>query len=181
MKGEENMKTEKAYLKTTCLRLMTVFLLLFFWTLNVNAQSGDPPPPPVAPMDPYEGRGDAIDFRQGKITFTQAGKEATWKVRGGQVSLDQGAKRTSIKYSPDGKISKSYLSMSLKGKGSAFEVTYLRIKEGPAGSAEYNKKTAACTVRVTAFSAAGVEGSGTCTGEFKNGPSVARFQFSASP
>lgn len=180
-KGEEKMKTEKTFLRTTCLRLMTAFLLLLFWALNVNGQSGEPPPPPVAPLDPYEGGGNVVDFRQGKITFTQAGKETTWKIMGGQATIDQGAKRMAFKYSPDGKVNKSYLSMHLKGKGSAFEVTYMRIKEGPAGSAEYNKKTAACTANVTTFSAAGIEGSGTCTGEFKNGPAVARFQFSASP
>ncbi len=176
------MKTEKTYLKTTCLRLMTAFLLFLFWTLNVNAQSGDSPPPPVAPSSPYVDGGNFVDFRHGKITFTQAGKETTWKIRTGQVSLDHDAKSVAfLQYSPDGKAGKSYLSLFMDRKGSAFEVTSLRIKEGPAGSAEYNKKTAACTVHVTALGAAGVEGSGTCTGEFKNGPAVARFQFSASP
>jgi hypothetical protein len=174
------MKTEKAYLKANCLQLMTAFLLFFFWAWNVNAQSGDSPPPPVAPSDPYESTYE-VKLHQGKITFTQAGKETTWKIITNHASLDPGKKSIYLQYSPDGRAGKSYLSMSLKSKGSAFEVASLRIKEGTAGSAEYDKKTAACTVRVTEFSAAGVEGSGTCTGEFKNGPAVARFQFSASP
>lgn len=163
---------------------MGIVLSMLSWTTAVHGQG-------VAhKFKPHE----SYSLGHGEITFIHAGKESTWTAfrRSSSIGMhDEGGLYANLTYTLDGKDDKvTVLNLIIEAEkeGGHYVVEAVRFKNGQGVDALFKpsqSKTAACIVNVTKFDETGVEGSGTCTGEWKgrpaNTPAIARFTFNARP
>ncbi len=134
-------------------------------------------PPPVPPPTPGGGM-NMTEYKQGQITFTQGGKEATWPLTRGGVTQMMGMGGGSFTFKPSGGTGS--LMLSYQQIGGTPDLTTLSVRGGPAGDAQYNKRQGGCSLRVTQAAAGGVDGSGQCQGGFQGTP-ITRFAVTVKP
>lgn len=128
-------------------------------------------------------------FAQGKITFTQDGKEATWVLAKGDIKKPpspQPMTTVTLLYSPDGKLpggmGQPLFRLVFGRMMNMDSIAVLAVDTGPGGKGLANARTKAkCSLNVTQLDERGVTGTGTCLGPFEGGPSVTKFSFSATP
>jgi hypothetical protein len=128
--------------------------------------------------------GTLATYKQGQITFTQGGKEATWRLVEGGIDTVAGTWLVNLDYDPAGKPGPASLMVTITRPpaevGIPMGLDRLTLQGGPAGNATYGEPAARCTLKVTTLTPAAAEGSGTCTGTFKGGPAITKFAFKAS-
>lgn len=146
-----------------------------------------PTPQPPAQLQPPPGPGNPplmpggmtkTEYKQGQISFTQGGKEATWLLVQGGFTQMMGMGGGTFPFKPgsgNGSLMLSYQQM-----GGTPEIAALSVRSGPAGDAQYNKRQGGCSLRITQAGASGVEGSGQCQGGFQGTP-ITKFAFTVKP
>lgn len=128
----------------------------------------------------------ATTFHQGRITFTQGGKEATWLLSSGDLTNTTGANSmlmASLQYTPEGKpltAGGAHFALVFGKMGDIVSIASLAVLKGPAGDGVYRLQKASCTLRLTRLQPAGIEGTGACTGQFE-GTTISKLTFSAAP
>jgi hypothetical protein len=126
-------------------------------------------------------------YKHGQITFTQGGKEATWRLVAGTIDTLAGTWMVNLTYAPDSKAEGVGRSLMLTvtrlpaDLGGTTDVDRLMVERGPAGDATYHTPVAQCKLTIAQLTLAAVEGSGTCTGTFERGPAITKFTFAARP
>lgn len=123
-------------------------------------------------------------YKQGQITFTQGGKDATWHLAQGGVDTVAGTWLVNLNYQPEGKAGPAGLMLTVTRPPAEMampmDLDRLTVQGGPGGNATYSQPGAHCTLKVTTLTPAAAEGSGTCTGTFQGGPAITKFAFKAS-
>ncbi len=129
--------------------------------------------------------GTIATYKHGQITFTQGGKEATWRLAQGAIDTLAGTWIVNLTYAPDAKPERSSLMLTVTrlpaDLGGTTDVDRLMVEHGPAGDATYHTPVAQCKLTIAQLTPAAVEGSGTCTGTFERGPAITKFAFAAKP
>jgi hypothetical protein len=129
--------------------------------------------------------GTIATYRHGQITFTQGGKEATWRLAEGAIDTLAGTRMVNLTYAPDGKPERGSLMLTVTrlpaDLGGTTDMDRLMVERGPAGDATYHTPVAQCKLTIAQLTPAAVEGSGTCTGTFERGPAITKFAFAARP
>jgi hypothetical protein len=133
--------------------------------------------------------GTTVTYRQGQITFTQGGTDATWRLTQGSIDTVAGTWMVNLQYRPDSGRGSGLLMLTVtklsQEMGGGTSLGRLTVTGGPAGGgptalATYRTPAAKCVLTVTKLGPDGAEGSGTCTGQFQFGPAITRFRFTAS-
>lgn len=129
--------------------------------------------------------GTIATYKHGQITFTQGGKEATWRLAEGAIDTLAGTWMVNLTYAPDGKPERGSLMLTVTrlpaDLGGTTDVDRLMVERGPAGDATYHTPVAQCKLTIAQLTPAAGEGSGTCTGTFERGPAITKFAFAARP
>ena len=121
------------------------------------------------------------EFKQGQVSFTQGGKQATWVLSKADFAEMGGMLAVTLHYTSDRKpAAGGALTLDFAQVGGAAALSELSVKNGPGGDARYNRQQGGCTLSVSQASASGVEGSATCTGGFQGAP-VTKLTFTAKP
>jgi len=127
------------------------------------------------------------EYQQGAVRFSQGGKDASWALNRGNAQEIPGPRRmrtASLMYTPDGQYpntSAPSFKLTFGTVDGVPTLAVLAVVKGPAGSGVYRSNLTRCTLQVDKLEASGIDGSGTCTGQFEGGPPVTQFRFSAQP
>lgn len=129
--------------------------------------------------------GTIATYKHGQITFTQGGKEATWRLAQGAIDTVAGRWMVNLTYAPEGAPERGTLMLTVvrlpADLGGTTDVDRLMVERGPAGDATYRAPAAQCKLTIAHLTPAAVEGSGTCTGTFERGLAITKFAFAAGP
>jgi hypothetical protein len=88
-----------------------------------------------------------------------------------------------LSYTPDGKLANSqapHFELVFGRMGDTVAIVTLAVLKRPAGNGILREGKADCTLKLIRLGPEGVEGTGTCTGQFE-GATVSKLAFAAKP
>lgn len=116
----------------------------------------------------------------GSMSFTQGGKDVTWKLAQVQEQGGMGMTAKVLLYTPNGQPpsddTSGLMTVTVMNMQGSWSLISLNVSNGPAGDSEYDSSSNKCAVKVTPSPLAV---SGTCSGGF-NGPAITKFSLTAN-
>lgn len=129
------------------------------------------------------GASAATPFTKGEITFTQGGKDATWRLVRGELDQQSTGPVAQLTFSSTGKPTvHEKLELAFGRAGKEVVVVNFWLDSGPGGPGRAVATFASkCALNVTLLDQTGVSGNGACQGPFQGGPAVTKLAFAAKP